>query len=150
MSRRYLTVEEAELVLPKLNEILGRTVQLHQLLRLRAEELSRAGYSVTDGLLAGLRGSAVPGTETVLLEAQGLYQAIAEETRLVELLGGELKGPDLVDFWSWMDGETEVLLCWKLGEASITHFHTEEGGFSGRQPIEGHRFSSQGRSPKAS
>ncbi|HEY0758163.1 MAG TPA: DUF2203 family protein [Acidisarcina sp.] len=34
-----------------------------------------------------------------------------------------------------MDGEI-VLLCWKMGETRITHWHTVESGFSGRQPLD--------------
>src|SRR6267378_560871 len=29
-----------------------------------------------------------------------------------------------------------VLLCWKLGEEKITHWHSVEEGFAGRKPID--------------
>ena len=29
-----------------------------------------------------------------------------------------------------------VLLCWKMGEQSITHWHSPEEGFAGRKPID--------------
>ena len=29
-----------------------------------------------------------------------------------------------------------VLLCWKLGEQSITHWHTSSEGFAGRKPVD--------------
>jgi hypothetical protein len=41
----------------------------------------------------------------------------------------------LLDFPFVMDGKT-VLLCWKLGEPAITHWHTEEEGFAGRKPLD--------------
>jgi hypothetical protein len=41
----------------------------------------------------------------------------------------------LLDFPSVMDGKP-VLLCWKLGEAAIAHWHTEEEGFAGRKPLD--------------
>ncbi len=41
----------------------------------------------------------------------------------------------LLDFPFLMDGKT-VLLCWKVGEAAITHWHTEEEGFAGRKPLD--------------
>jgi hypothetical protein len=34
-----------------------------------------------------------------------------------------------------VDGET-VLLCWKLGEKRITHWHSTDEGFAGRKPID--------------
>jgi hypothetical protein len=41
----------------------------------------------------------------------------------------------LLDFPYVMAGKT-VLLCWKLGEPAITHWHTEEEGFAGRKPLD--------------
>jgi hypothetical protein len=29
-----------------------------------------------------------------------------------------------------------VLLCWKLGEKDITHWHSTTEGFAGRKPID--------------
>jgi len=29
-----------------------------------------------------------------------------------------------------------VLLCWKLGEDSITHWHEPEDGFAARKPLD--------------
>ncbi len=42
----------------------------------------------------------------------------------------------LLDFPCHIDG-TMVLLCWKLGEPAITHWHTAEDGFEGRKPLDG-------------
>ena len=52
-------------------------------------------------------------------------------------LGVELKDPfqGLLDFRAERDGR-EVFLCWRLGEASVAHWHDLEAGFAGRQPIE--------------
>lgn len=41
----------------------------------------------------------------------------------------------LLDFPSMMDGKP-VLLCWKLGESTIAHWHTEDEGFAGRKPLD--------------
>ncbi len=50
--------------------------------------------------------------------------------------GEELKDIDLglVDFPAVINGE-EVLLCWKRGEETITHYHGLHDGFAGRKPI---------------
>jgi hypothetical protein len=29
-----------------------------------------------------------------------------------------------------------VLLCWRMGESAIEHWHTIEDGFKGRQPVD--------------
>jgi hypothetical protein len=41
----------------------------------------------------------------------------------------------LVDFYYLKNNEI-VFLCWILGEPSITHWHSLEGGFAGRQPLD--------------
>lgn len=40
--------------------------------------------------------------------------------------------PGLIDFPAVIDGE-EVLLCWREGEAYITHYHGWNDGFIGRK-----------------
>ncbi|WP_421617786.1 DUF2203 domain-containing protein [Brevibacillus sp. TJ4] len=40
----------------------------------------------------------------------------------------------LVDFPSIIDGK-EVLLCWKAGEESVSHYHGLHDGFLGRKPL---------------
>jgi hypothetical protein len=41
----------------------------------------------------------------------------------------------LLDFPCEVDGKT-VLLCWKMGENSITHWHGTDEGFAGRKLID--------------
>jgi len=40
----------------------------------------------------------------------------------------------LVDFYSLM-GDRLVFLCWQVSEAEVSHWHTLEDGFAGRQQI---------------
>jgi hypothetical protein len=49
----------------------------------------------------------------------------------------------LLDFPCLIDGET-VLLCWKMGESRIEFWHTLDGGFAGRQPLDD-RFTRKSR-----
>ena len=64
---------------------------------------------------------------------QEARDALAE----IDSIGVQVKDLDrgLLDFPSLLDGQT-VLLCWKLGEAAIEHWHTLEAGYEGRQPID--------------
>jgi hypothetical protein len=41
----------------------------------------------------------------------------------------------LVDFYA-LAGDRLIFLCWQLGEPEILHWHTLEGGFSARQPLD--------------
>jgi hypothetical protein len=54
----------------------------------------------------------------------------------IEAYGAQFKGIDLglVDFPAEVDGQFG-LLCWQYGEKEISHWHTEESGFAGRQPL---------------
>lgn len=64
---------------------------------------------------------------------QGARDTLAE----IDAIGVQVKDLEegLLDFPYVMDGRT-VLLCWKLGEPAITHWHTEEEGFDGRKPLD--------------
>uniref|UniRef100_A0A7C2NZ42 DUF2203 family protein n=1 Tax=Schlesneria paludicola TaxID=360056 RepID=A0A7C2NZ42_9PLAN len=53
-------------------------------------------------------------------------------------LGVELKDPvaGLVDFPATIEGR-QAYLCWKLGEPQVEFWHTQDSGYSGRQPLAG-------------
>src|SRR5437016_13288300 len=55
----------------------------------------------------------------------------------IHATGVQVKDLDigLLDFPCIVDRET-VLLCWKLGEKKITHWHGTTEGFAGRKPID--------------
>lgn len=61
---------------------------------------------------------------------------LAELREELEEIGCILKDFEigLVDFPSFHDGR-EVLLCWKLGEEHVEHWHELASGFADRQPI---------------
>jgi hypothetical protein len=61
--------------------------------------------------------------------------ADAGESAEAEALRLEVFEEGLVDFRSRL-GERDILLCWKLGESEVGHWHELEAGFSGRQPLE--------------
>jgi len=67
-------------------------------------------------------------------EERGRLLALNAE---LEQLGVELKDPTtgLVDFRA-RRGDTEVYLCWRLGEEHVAHWHDLEAGYAGRQGIE--------------
>jgi hypothetical protein len=86
-----------------------------------------------------------PGSEQALLRARGVYEAMNDEVAKMEALGAQIKGLEhgIADFPSLLDGATEVLLCWRLGEGRISHFHLPEAGFAGRKPVVGRAFASR-------
>lgn len=55
----------------------------------------------------------------------------------IEAIGVQVQDLEqgLLDFPCLMEGKT-VMLCWKLGEDAITHWHDPEDGFAGRKPLD--------------
>jgi hypothetical protein len=55
----------------------------------------------------------------------------------IDSIGVQVKDLDigLLDFPCEVEGEI-ILLCWKLGEKSITHWHGTHEGFASRKPID--------------
>ncbi len=64
---------------------------------------------------------------------QRVRDALAE----IDSTGVQVKDLDigLLDFPCEVEGQI-VLLCWKLGETSITHWHGTDEGFASRKPID--------------
>lgn len=55
----------------------------------------------------------------------------------IDATGVHVKDLDigLLDFPCKVEGEI-LLLCWRLGEPTITHWHSTNEGFAGRKPID--------------
>jgi hypothetical protein len=65
-------------------------------------------------------------------------QEIATRLQALHEQGALVKDLDrgLVDFYA-VSGDRLVFLCWQLGESEVSHWHSLEGGFSARQPLDG-------------
>lgn len=122
---RYFTVAEAETLIPELEEVFSRVLEIHA----RAETKTRHMLELE---------KTGPAHEAALERAQiqFLLNGINEWLSRIVELGANPKGvdPALVDFPFRLDGR-EVCLCWKFGEKRITHYHGLEEGFSGRKPL---------------
>jgi hypothetical protein len=70
-------------------------------------------------------------------EEQELTQLLEEALERLDQDGIEVKDLDtgLVDFRSVRDGQP-IYLCWQRGEASVSFYHTLEGGYRSRQPLD--------------
>jgi len=92
-------------------------------------------------LVIAIGGNGGGYTATDLNEAQtelgGLADVALACVERLEELGVVLKDLDLglLDFPSIREGE-EVLLCWQVGEDSVSSWHSLEEGYAGRKPID--------------
>lgn len=64
-------------------------------------------------------------------------QQVKDTLAEIDSIGVQVKDLDsgLLDFPCQL-GEDVVLLCWKLGEPEIQHWHTIDAGFAGRQAVD--------------
>jgi hypothetical protein len=129
---RYFTRDEANALLPAVKALAERMV-VHR----AALEQAQARLGGFLEKIAGNGGGMQPAElaeahEAVEQEAAGVARCIEG----IQELGGMVKdvGEGLVDFPAKREGE-DVLLCWKLGEDEIGHWHGLEEGFAGRKPL---------------
>jgi len=120
-----------------------RALQIHGLLRQALAQLGQAGVQISGDVLTGeTTVRAPPEIERLIVHARMLYTSLQDEVGAIEGLGAEVKDVEsgLVDFHSFLDGAEEVLLCWRIGEPAIEHYHGLTTGFAGRKPTRGHAF----------
>jgi hypothetical protein len=129
---RYFTPEEANEALEAVRPL---TEQLVRHRRAFAEAQARRAALVER--IAGNGGGINPSdlaaaTEELEEHASAVALCIQE----IGELGGQVKDLDegLVDFPA-RRGAEEVLLCWKLGEEEVGHWHGSDEGFAGRRPL---------------
>src|SRR4051794_17668521 len=131
-SESLFTIEQANAMLPLVRAI---TTDLASLAKDVVERRHRLAL-LTSG--RDLKPGDPYSDELAQMEADLERDAIRLQGYVDELreLGVEPKGAveGLVDFPSKMDGKL-ALLCWKLGESEVLHWHDLDTGFSGRQPL---------------
>jgi hypothetical protein len=128
---RIFTLDEAERTLPLLRRIL---TDLRTEYRIWQEAL--ADYELLSGGTRAESGEAeelVTSRRAVTDSADRISAYLGE----IEAIGCLFKGFDagLVDFYTLREDRL-VLLCWRVDEEHITHWHEVDAGYSGRQPID--------------
>jgi hypothetical protein len=131
---KTFTLSEAQTLLPVLEALVRRAQaaglkagQLGQEMQELSQRIFFAGGMRVDVAQAARRRS----------ERDKALQGATETLAEIEEIGAVVTDLEqgLLDFPCVMDGKT-VLLCWKLGEKEIGYWHTEEGGFAGRKPLD--------------
>ncbi len=133
MSRTF-TVSEAEALLPVLQSLLRSAIQAKRVIEeVDAEQQALSNrIFVNGGTLVNIVAVARRKAEREKAQ-QRAKDAVAE----IDATGVQVKDLDigLLDFPCVVGGEV-ILLCWKLGEEKITHWHGTQEGFAGRKPID--------------
>ncbi len=131
---KTFTIDEAQSLLPVLESLLKRALegkQSAEQVESGLSEISRSiylsgGMRVDAGKVARLRA-----------EMETHVQRIRESIAEIDSIGVQVKDLDagLLDFPCRLDDQV-VLLCWRMGEPAIQHWHPVDSGFKDRQPVD--------------
>jgi hypothetical protein len=134
MADRRFTLEEAEKLLPVLESLLRAAIDGKKLIETVDAELQDLAHRVF--LSGGLRVNIIHMARRKA-EREKTIQRVKDALAEIDSTGVQVKDIDigLLDFPCQVDGRT-LLLCWKLGEKGITHWHSTSEGFAGRKPID--------------
>jgi hypothetical protein len=131
---KHFTLDEAQSLLPVLESLLKRAGEAKR----AAEEIEEKMQALSQKIF--LTGGMFLNVDR-LRRRRAAYEKHEQHTKdllaEMEAIGVQVKDLDagLLDFPCLIDGET-VLLCWKMGESRIEFWHTMDGGFRGRQPLD--------------
>jgi hypothetical protein len=137
--KQYFTVDEANAMIPHLEETFMRILQMRGQIKTIYDRLERAGMVLEEG--GGELAEVPPGEldsemagEQAALEA--LIEAVEEELAQLHFRGALVKGlePALVDWYARRDGH-DIFLCWEFGEKEVAWWHGLEDGYTGRRPV---------------
>ena len=134
MADRTFTLEEAQNLLPILESLLKQSINGKKLIEEVDAELQETAHRVF--LNGGTRLDVVYLARRKA-EREKTIRKVKDALAEIDAIGVQVKDLDigLLDFPCKVEGEI-VLLCWKLGEDGITHWHGTSEGFAGRKPID--------------
>ncbi|HEY6395477.1 MAG TPA: DUF2203 domain-containing protein [Candidatus Binataceae bacterium] len=127
---KFFSTEEANELIPQLDNLMRRMQMQAHSLRSRVTELAASEPDIL---------------RMELQEIVERHPELRSFTAKLAGLAGEIKAmgcilkdieQGLIDF-PFDAGDEVVLLCWQFGEPEIIAWHTVESGFSGRQPLPG-------------
>ncbi|HZP16930.1 MAG TPA: DUF2203 domain-containing protein [Terriglobales bacterium] len=134
MSSRTFTLAEAQDLLRVLESLLRTSIEGKKLIETVDAEFQDVAHRV---FLNGGMSLNVLHLARRKAERDKAVQRVTDAMAEIEAMGVQVKDLDigLLDFPCEVDGQI-ILLCWKLGEKSITHWHGVSEGFAGRKPVD--------------
>jgi hypothetical protein len=131
---KTFTFAEAQSLLPVLEALLRSAMDAKKTIEAVEAEGQELNHRI---FLAG--GLSVDLIEIARrkLESERATQRAKDAVAEIAAAGVQVKDLDigLLDFPCRVDDHI-ILLCWKMGESGITHWHSTEEGFAGRKPID--------------
>jgi hypothetical protein len=131
---KTFTLDEAQSLLPVLESLLKRALEGKR----EAEQVEQGLSDVARRIyLSGGMRVDVTSIAKQRAELDSLVQKARESVAEIDSIGVQVKDLDtgLLDFPCRIDDQI-VLLCWRMGEPTIEHWHTVDTGFKDRQPVD--------------
>ena len=134
MTERTFTLEEAQTLIPILESLLRSAMEGKKLIQKVEAELQEVGTRI---FLSGGSNVDVLKLARRKAERDKAAQTVKDSLGEINATGVQVKDLDigLLDFPCIVD-DGMILLCWKLGEEKIAHWHSLEEGFKGRKLID--------------
>ncbi len=131
---KTFSLEEAQTLVPVLQSLMKNAIDAKETAETISEELQGISQRI---FMNG--GTLIRIAEVAKRRAQHdkAVQQVKDTLAEIDSIGVQVKDLDtgLLDFPCRL-GEEIVLLCWKMGETEIQHWHTMDSGFSGRQVVD--------------
>ena len=134
MADRTFTLQEAQNLLPVLESLLRAAMDGKKLIEAVDNELQELAHRVL--MSGGLLVNVVQMARRKAEREKAIHR-VKDTLAEINAIGVQVKDIDigLLDFPCKVEGRI-VLLCWKLGEQGITHWHTSSEGFAGRKLVD--------------
>lgn len=131
---KTFTFDEAQSLLPVLEALLKRALESKQAAEQVESALADLGRRIH--ITGGMKVD-IASVSRQRAEMESHLQRVRESIAEIDSIGVQVKDLDagLLDFPFRLEEEI-VLLCWRMGEPAIEHWHTLESGFKGRQPLD--------------
>ena len=146
MSDRTFTLDEAQMLLPILESLLKQAINGKKLIEDVDGELQETAHRV---FLSGGMMLNVIHLARRKAEREKAIRRVKDALAEIDATGVQVKDLHigLLDFPCKVEGEI-LLLCWKLGEPAIAHWHGTNEGFAARKPIDARISNSGKKRPK--
>src|ERR1700739_1039789 len=124
--QKTFTLEEAQALIPGLRALIKRAMGDKGVIEAVEKQLQDLKHRI---LLSGGLFVDVPAVARRRAERDKAFQDIKDTLAEIDAIGVQVKDLDigLLDFPCVVDDEI-VLLCWKLGESGIPHWHGKTQG----------------------
>ncbi len=145
MPKKTFSLDEAHTLLPVLRSLLQRGMDAKK----KIEEIEAEFQAVQHRIL--LTGGAeldIVKLARRRAESDKAVQVVKDTLAEIDATGAQVKDMDigLLDFPCMVEGEV-ILLCWKIDEDRITHWHGTDEGFAHRKPIDERIARARGSKP---